>query len=517
MTESLELQVLGKVELKKNGSVLPMIRSKKTRCLLTYLAITQVAHFREHLCDLFFENTHDPRGALRWSLSRLRVVLGKDAARLTVDQGAVQFHVDNMCLDIDTVRTIQAMHKPEVSDLMRAADLIPPDPLSHLVLPHAADFGDWVDKEQRALESSRSTIIGRLIAFPDLNPEIALRWLRQQVKFEPTSQEAAYALWRRLTDLDRHTDAAAVESEFCEKTGSNKGIFSGKTAKSSQSILGLQQKVDYCKSPDGVRIAYAKTGSGPPIVKAANWLNHLELDWESPIWGDTFQALSHDNALIRYDERGNGMSDWDVTDISFDAFVQDLETVVDHLGLGRFPVLGMSQGCAVSIAYAIRHPERVSALILIGGYAAGWRIGMSDSEIEEREAVLTLTRHGWGTSNPAYRQIFSQTFMPNADAQRLAWFNEFQRRTTSAENAVRFQEAFGDIDVRDLLHKVRAPTLVLHAKDDQRIPLHHGQELADRIPNARMVPLESCNHIILGDEPAWNVLMREVRDFLALH
>lgn len=277
------------------------------------------------------------------------------------------------------------------------------------------------------------------------------------------------------------------------------------------------QTVKYCTTADGVRIAYAGVGTGPPIVKTANWLNHLELDWQSPIWGDTFEALSAENMLIRYDERGNGMSDWDVPEICFDTFVADLETVVDTLNLKRFPLLAMSQGCAVAIAYAVRHPERVSSLILIGGYAAGWRIGMSPQEIEQREAVLTLTRHGWGTANPAYRRIFSQTFMPGADAERLNWFDDFQRKTTSSENAVRFQEAFGDIDVRHLLDQVQAPTLVLHAKDDQRILMDHGLALADGISDAKMVALDSSNHIILGDEPAWTTFMDEVTSFLAKH
>jgi pimeloyl-ACP methyl ester carboxylesterase len=255
-------------------------------------------------------------------------------------------------------------------------------------------------------------------------------------------------------------------------------------------------------------------GDGPPLVKAANWLNHLERDWDSPIWGATFAALARRHRLVRYDERGNGLSDWDAQDISLEAFVRDLESVVDTLGLDRFPLLGMSQGCAVSIAYAVRHPERVSALILIGGYAAGWRIAASDAEREAREAVMTLTRHGWGTSNPAYRHIFSQTFMPDAPPESLAWFDELQRVTTSPENAVRFQDAFGDIDVRDLLGQVGAPTLVLHARGDLRIPLVQGRDLAVEIPNARFVTLESRSHIIQEAEPAWSVMMHEIDGFL---
>jgi pimeloyl-ACP methyl ester carboxylesterase len=275
-----------------------------------------------------------------------------------------------------------------------------------------------------------------------------------------------------------------------------------------------RQTIGFCVAEDGVQIAYATIGEGPPLVKAANWLNHLEQDWQSPIWGGTFAGLARHHRLIRYDERGNGLSDWDVADISLDAFVRDLESVVDTLGLNRFPLLGMSQGCAVSIAYAVRHPERVSALILIGGYAAGWRISATQADFEAREAVMTLTRLGWGTSNPAYRHIFSRTFMPDAAPESLAWFDELQRMTTSPENAVRFQDAFGDIDVQHLLGQVTTPTLVLHARGDLRIPLAQGRHLAVSIPNARFVTLESRSHIILDTEPAWPVMMQEIDVFL---
>ena len=183
----------------------------------------------------------------------------------------------------------------------------------------------------------------------------------------------------------------------------------------------------------------------------------------------------------------------------------------------RFPLLGLSQGCAVSIEYAVRHPERVSALVLVSGYAAGWRIGCDAEEKQRREAVLTLTKHGWGTSNPAYRHIFSQTFMPDAKPEELDWFDEFQRRTTSPDNAVRFQEAFGDIDVRDRLSQVSVPTIVFHSRDDQRISLEQGRELAIGIPGARFVTLESRNHILLGHEPAWRECAETIADFLREH
>lgn len=174
----------------------------------------------------------------------------------------------------------------------------------------------------------------------------------------------------------------------------------------------MQQEIRFCTASDGVRIAYASVGQGPPLVKAANWLNHLEYDWESPVWRHVFHELARDHRLVRYDERGNGLSDWDVEDISFDAFVRDLETVVDAAGLERFPLLGISQGCSVSIAYAVRHPERVSHLVLYGGYARGrYKRGDPDN-LEQGEALITLMRQGWGQENPAFRQIFTSLFIP---------------------------------------------------------------------------------------------------------
>ena len=277
------------------------------------------------------------------------------------------------------------------------------------------------------------------------------------------------------------------------------------------------QRIGFCEAEDGAKIAFASVGDGPPLLKAANWLNHLEFDWASPIWGRSFAELARFRSFIRYDERGCGLSDWDVADLGFDAFVSDLEAVADKLGLERFPLLGISQGCAVSIEYAVRHPERVSGLILFGGYAAGWRHLASPEEQARREAVLTLTKLGWGTDNPAYRHIFSKTFMPDAGPEVLDWFDDFQRQTASPDNAARFQDAFGHIDVRDRLAQVRVPTLVLHSRHDQRIPLDMGRAIASAIPDAQFVVLESKNHILLDHEPAWRKAYVAIGRFLAEH
>jgi len=276
----------------------------------------------------------------------------------------------------------------------------------------------------------------------------------------------------------------------------------------------LRHEIHFCTASDGVRIAYAEVGTGPPLLKAANWLNHLEYDWESPIWSPLLHELAAAHRLIRYDARGNGLSDWEVDDISFEAFVRDLESVVEATGIQRFALLGISQGCAVSIAYAVRHPERVSHLVLYGGFARGKRKRGSPQDIEQADAVLTLIRQGWGQENPAFRQIFTSLFIPGATAEQVQWFNELQQRTTSPENAARIRRAVDDIDVTDLLARVAVPTLVLHCRSDAGQPFEEGRTLAAGIRGARFVALEGHNHVILEGDPGWRRFLYEVKSFL---
>ena len=278
---------------------------------------------------------------------------------------------------------------------------------------------------------------------------------------------------------------------------------------------GANQEIRFCMAPDGVQIAYASVGTEPPLVKAPNWMNHLEYDWQSPIWHHLLQELAREHTLIRFDQRGNGLSDWDVDEISFDSFVRDLETVVDAAGLEKFALLGISQGCAISIAYAVRHPERVSRLVLYGGYARGARKRGSQVEIEQADAMHTLIRHGWGQDNPAFRQMFTSAFVPEATPQQMDWFNELQRISTSPENAVRNRKVNNNVDISNLLDRVATPTLVLHCRDDGIIPFSEGRRMVAMIPEARFVSLEGRNHLILDNEPAWPRFLEEVQEFLS--
>lgn len=277
----------------------------------------------------------------------------------------------------------------------------------------------------------------------------------------------------------------------------------------------MKQHIRFCHSSDGVRLAYATSGQGPPLVKVANWLNHLEFDWQSPLYAPWLAELSRDHTLVRYDERGCGLSDWDVDEFSVDAWVRDLESVVDALDLGRFPLLALSQGGAVAISYAARHPERVSHLILYGAFARGGAFRQRSPRSQElNEAVTQMVRLGWGKDNPAFRQVFTSIFIPDASPEQARWFNDLMRVSTSPENAVRFREAFDHLDVRDLAPQVAAPTLVLHARDDAAIHFEEGRLLASLIPGARFAPLDSRNHILLTGEPAWHQLLAEIREFV---
>jgi class 3 adenylate cyclase/pimeloyl-ACP methyl ester carboxylesterase len=276
-----------------------------------------------------------------------------------------------------------------------------------------------------------------------------------------------------------------------------------------------EQKIHFCQTRDGVQLAYAKTGQGPPIVKTGNWMTHLEFDLESPIWRHLYRDLSSEHTFIRYDARGTGLSDREVPDVTFDHFVDDLETVVDAAGVDRFALLGVSQGCAVSIAYSVRHPERVSHLVLFGGYPVGWRKrARSQADKEAGEAMLTLMRIGWGQENSAFRQLFTSQFIPGGTKEQADWFNELQRISASPEDAVRNLMANGETDVTALLAKVSVPTLVMHSRHEVRVPFESGRRLAAGIPGARFVPLESRNHLILEDEPAFPHFLDEIRSFL---
>lgn len=274
------------------------------------------------------------------------------------------------------------------------------------------------------------------------------------------------------------------------------------------------QQIRYVRTTDGVQLAWADAGAGPAVIKAANWLTHLEYEWESPVWRHWIHFFTDNFRFVRYDERGCGMTDANTGDLSLERWVEDVEEVVAAADLREpFTMLGISQGAAICVAYAVKHPERVSKLVLYGGYARGpFRRG-DHERASFYQAMIDLVRLEWGSDNPTFRQVFTSRFIPGGTDEQLDWYNELCRKTVAPEIAARLLESRAMIDVTSLLGVVRVPTLVLHARGDVVVPIAEGHILAAGIPGARFVELDSKNHVLLEHEPAWERFCDEVLEF----
>lgn len=279
----------------------------------------------------------------------------------------------------------------------------------------------------------------------------------------------------------------------------------------------MEQNIRFCTTEDGVRIAYATTGKGSPIVRPGHWLTHLEYDLKSPVWGHLIEGLSQQHMLVRYDPRGTGLSDREVDDVSAEAKVRDLEAVVNDLQLQRFALLGISQGTSTAVRYAVKHPDKVSHLILYGSYARG-RLhrdkGDGYESPEMLEAMCTLIRQGWGSDNESYRELFSSRYVPSGDRKLIRFLNDLEKVSASPDMAARYLREISDIDIRSLLPQIKAPALVLHCRDDQAAPFSYGRELASGIAGAKFVPMQGDNHMFLEGEPAQRTFFEEVGRFL---
>ena len=560
------LRLFGAPCLERDGETLPVQR-RKTLALLAYLAVTGRPHTREALATLFWQE-YDQSGALanlRRDLSRLKSILGGDV--LVADRMQVELNPQaGIWLDVavfrDQVMRTQGHTHPherlcdECQEVLEyAANLYGGDFMSGFNLPDSPRFDEW---QFFQAEESRRLLVGVLQRLIDLHiPQgeyergisYARRWLSLDPLHEPahrklmqlyawSGQQAAalrqyhecQRLLREELDVEPEEETRslyeAIKARRFLSEVATEGLSGDVASQESRQGLGLRgssrrpfeeldQQIRFCTSPDGVSLAYAVVGKGPALVKAANWLSHLEYDWNSPVWRHWLTGLAREHTLVRYDERGCGLSDWHVEDFSLDAWVLDLETVVDAMGLDRFPLLGISQGASIAIAYAVRHPEKVSHLILYGGYVRGQlHRDLTPEKRQEIDVMLQLIKIGWGQEQPAFRQVFSMLFLPEGTPEQLHAFNELQRITTSPEIAARIVSGFRVIDVRELAMQVTQPTLVLHAKDDLRVPFEEGRLVAAMIPDARLIPLEGKNHILLESEPAWKRFLDEVNAFL---
>jgi len=281
--------------------------------------------------------------------------------------------------------------------------------------------------------------------------------------------------------------------------------------------IALKQRVQFCTSADGTQIAWASIGEGPPVLKAPNWMNHVEYEWSSPFWAPFLSEFARYNRLVRFDQRGNGLSDWDAERISPDAMIEDMEAVVEASGLERFALYGLSQGAGFSVRYAARHPEQVSCLILFGGYMRG-RNHRSDPEAKmHHDTAVMMMRQGWGSPNSIYREFFTSGFVPDASQEVRNSWDEMQRMSTNAENAIRIQEMNSNIDMVEIAKQIRIPTLVLHMAGDRVSPVAEGRLTARLIPGAQFVELPGNDHIAVEGQPCFDMFFDEARAFLAEH
>ena len=563
---TLKLYLFGSPRLELDDQPLTM-RRRKALALLIYLAVTGQAHSRDALATLLFPELDQKRARayLRRELADLKATLPDQW--LESDREAIGLQATApLWLDVAHFRVQVAAcdshaHPPsevcaECLPLLESAvALYPADFLSGFSLPDSPAFDDWQFFEAEGLRQDLATSLERLIQGhgQQADYEAAIPPARRWVALDPL-HEAAQQVLMQLYHHSGQSAAAlrqyelyakAVEQEFGlppdeATTTLYEAIKAKRTLKLVLPLSGppsppeggvaltspplggieggppLHQDISFTTTPDGVRIAYATVGSGPPLVKAASWLTHLEYEWQSPVWRHWLQELAQAHTLIRYDRRGCGLSDWEVDNFSLEAYVMELEAVVDTLGLTRFPLLGVSGGAPVAITYAYRHPEKVSHLILYGGYARGrmYRTNVPE-EAEEGELLLKMMKLGWRKSNPAFRQVYTKLFIPDGTPEQISWFNELQRICSTPQLAARMSEAAYACNVTEQAKNLTVPTLILHAQADAVVSCEESYILAALIPQARFVSLESKNHILLEDEPAWPQFLNTVQQFLS--
>jgi len=469
----------------------------------------------------------DPAAAVQTNISRIRRLLQPPLSVESVAGGYV-FNCPDDSLDVSRFEMLtEEMKTADPATQVRIAT-------SALALWRGRPYGelDHLDVEgerQRLIEMKNEITesLGQNLVDLGRHRE-AIVLMESHTRSNPYREKPVATLMRALYAENRQADALSAYTSLRTRLVEDLGVDPSTELRDlemailKQSLPGgrtsgkLEQRIRFCTATDGTRLAYALSGVGPPLVKAATWMSHLDHDWDSLVWRHWNEGLSANHTLVRYDERGCGLSDWRVERFEFDAWVEDLATVVDELKLERFPLIGISQGGAVAIEYATRYPDRVSKLVLYGSYPRG-RMVRATSEAERNEAALNLelARLGWGKDSPAFRHVFTRQFMPEGTLEEWNAFDELQRRTCSPENAVRFLEVFGNIDVTEAARRVECPTLIIHSRDEVRVPFSNAVELASLIPDSRLVPLESTNHILTGRDHAWPRFLEVVREFLS--
>jgi pimeloyl-ACP methyl ester carboxylesterase len=347
---------------------------------------------------------------------------------------------------------------------------------------------------------------------------IAIDVLGRDARFDPALDSIVRVEMGRLRSklVEFYaTEGAADQVHVGLPKGRYRPSIDIRSREGSEALPVPEQEIRYCQADDGTSIAYAISGRGYPLVKAANWLSHLEFDHRSPVWRHWWRELASRYELVRYDTRGGGLSDWNPAAMQFDAWVEDLHKVVEVSGVQRFALIGMSQGVSVAVAYAAKYPERISHLILYGGFVRGQPKRGNQLDVERFNLIQHLIRVGWGDPQHAFRRVFGALFIPDGTNEQFEWFDELQRASMSSENAAKFAHEAHQVDLRPLLRAIEVPTLVLHANRDAAVPFAESQIIAAGIKGAKLKPLDSNNHILFEHEPAWPQFLQEVDAFIA--
>lgn len=536
----MRISLLGPLELIDDDGNAVTLASRRQRQLLTALAMNRNQPIDvDAISELIWgeQQPDDPAGTVQTNVSRLRRTLDQPFTVETGPAGYVFSCPGESCdvarfeLLVDRTRRAGVSEIPDVT--REALSLWRGSPFADLDHPDVEAERQRLTELRIEMAEMRADSLGQLGRHAE-----AVEAAETLVREHPYRERPVATLMRSLYASGRQADALGVFADLRTRLLDDLGVDPSIELRDLELAIlrqsvdtptpsiagngglpptpGLAQRIQICITGDGTRLAYAVSGNGPPLVKAANWMTHLDYDWESPVWRHWNAGLSRHHSLIRYDERGCGLSDRDVERFSFDAWVDDLASVVDDLGLEHFPLLGISQGAAVAIAYAVRYPDRVTNLILWGGYPRGRMVrAVTEEERQQADLNLELARVGWGTGDPTFRQVFTMQFMPDGTREQWDAFNELMRRTCSPENAVRFMEVFATIDVTELAPKVQCPTLIMHSREELRVPMDNARELAALIPGSQLVLLESRNHILGGNEPAWDRFLGEVHAFLS--
>ncbi|WP_108163365.1 alpha/beta hydrolase [Saccharospirillum sp. MSK14-1] len=524
---NLIVNTLGELSITRDGQTLALPSSKRTRALLAYLVMTARTHRRERLCEVFWKLPDDPRGALRWSLSKIRGLVNQaDQERLAADRERVSLVSDDIAVDVRIMASQLDEGQLSTHELESMRLKLQEPLLDGLDLADQELYQQWLSNERLAVKKLRLRVLSLLAQHPQYNQHEQLHWARAWESMDSYNTKAARHLLTLLETLGLEPEWQSMRTQLAQRFQNagvewvDPAVIRAAQEAAKQDIpkrrkeFASRQTIQFCTAPDGVRLAHLSTGSGPTVVQAGHWITSLTQDWDAPTYSSLYRDLEQNHRLVRYDQRGCGLSDRDIGRFTHDDWVSDLETVVDANQLDRFALFGISQGASVAIEYAARHPERVSHLVLLGGFPVGWR-NRSLESARETKAMIDMSMVGWDKDDPIVIRLLAVLLMPNTNISELNWFANYLRDITTQDMARRILYLVGETDVTEHLAKVQAPTLVAHSLGDRAIPVSSSRAIATAVAKAEFLGLESQNHIMFGREPAAQVFTETMLDFLS--